>query len=248
MRSAASRVRPVARTAATPAAGAARALIVVGVVVAALRRAEAFVRGECRQIDRLAEAEPFVQPDHGDRHPAVGHLIHPAWRAGRADRAALEVGLHHAHDLQAGRRLQQARLDVAPARFVAPGVQRRGYSRIGVQRGAHVDGDDRRAVRNAVLAFVLHGEAGVSLQDRVHRRTFCQRADLAEARHRQVDDARFAFRHRVVAEAEPVDHAGPEALEEHIGALDQPPQDRRGRPSCFRSSAIARLPRLAGSE
>ena len=80
-------------------------------------------------------------------------------------------------------------------------------------------------MRDAVLAPVLHGEAGIGLQDRIHRRTFGKRPHLAEARHRQIDDARFALGDRVVAEAQAVDHAGTEALQEHIGALDQPPQD-----------------------
>ena len=80
-------------------------------------------------------------------------------------------------------------------------------------------------MRDAVLAFVLHGEAGIGLQDRVHRRTFGERARLAEARDRQIDDARFALGDRGVAEAQAIDHAGPEALQEHVGTVDQAPQD-----------------------
>ena len=33
----------------------------------------------------------------------------------------------------------------------------------------------------------------------------------------------------VIAKAQPLDHAGPEALHEHVGAADQPPQYRTSR-------------------
>src|SRR5579872_3726712 len=78
---------------------------------------------------------------------------------------------------------------------------------------------------NAVLAFVLHREAGVGLEDRVHRGPFRERAHLAETRYRQIDDAWFAFGDMLVAEAETIDDAGAEALQEHVRALDQSPQD-----------------------
>ena len=96
-------------------------------VVAALGGAEPLVGGEVVQAHRLAEAEPFMQAHHGDRHPAVGDLIDAAGRARRPDRAAFEIRLHHAHHLQSGRRLQQAGLDMPAARLVAPGVERCGY-------------------------------------------------------------------------------------------------------------------------
>ena len=80
-------------------------------------------------------------------------------------------------------------------------------------------------MRDAVFALVLYRETGIGLQDRVHRGTFGKRSHLAEARHRQIDDAWFPLGHRVVAETQAFNDAWSEALQEHIRALDQPPQD-----------------------
>ena len=59
------------------------------------------------------------------------------------------------------------------------------------------------------------------------------RAVLAVAARRAVDDARIARRHRLVADAEAVDDAGPEALDHHVGRRPPRPGRRRGprRPS-----------------
>ena len=48
-----------------------------------------------------------------------------------------------------------------------------------------------------------------------------QRAVLAPAGHAAVDQPRVARRQHLGAEAEPLHHAGPKALDQHVGALDQ---------------------------
>ena len=121
--------------------------------------------------------------------------------------------------------LHQAGLDMAAMGLIPAGVQSRGHCGEGVDRRAHVDGDNGDAVRNAVLAPVFGHQPGIGLEHRVHRRPFRQRSFQSEAGHRHIQDARLLRRHRPVAEAEPVDHAGAEALEEHVRALDHFPQD-----------------------
>ena len=57
-----------------------------------------------------------------------------------------------------------------------------------------------------------------------------ERAVLPVAGDRAVDEARVAFRERVVAHAQPLHHARPEALDEDVVVLREPKQDvARGR-------------------
>ena len=73
--------------------------------------------------------------------------------------------------------------------------------------------------------LVLGHDADERLQHRVHRRTRRQRAGLPEAGDGIVDDSRIFRADRVVAEAVALDGAGPEPFDEHVGAVDQAPQD-----------------------
>ena len=63
------------------------------------------------------------------------------------------------------------------------------------------------------------------------------RAVLAVAGGRAVDDAGVHRVHRLVADAEPVDDAGPEALDHDVGASPRGAGTRRGRPSALRSNS-----------
>ncbi len=49
--------------------------------------------------------------------------------------------------------------------------------------------------------------------------------DLAEAGNGEIDDAGFAFGDGGVAEAQTIDHAGAEALQEDVGAVQEAPED-----------------------
>ena len=99
-------------------------------------------------------------------------------------------------------------------------------------------------MRDAVLAAILGHQAGIGLQHRIHRRPLGERPGLAEARDRDVEDARLARRHGFVVEAQALDDARPEAFEEDVGALQQPPHAPALPASVLRSTAMLRLPRL----
>src|SRR3954453_1867675 len=80
-------------------------------------------------------------------------------------------------------------------------------------------------MRNAVGTAILRHQAGIGLQHRVHRRALGERPALAEARDRDIEDPRLARRDLLIVEAEAMDDLGAEALEEDVGALQQPPHD-----------------------
>ncbi len=75
-----------------------------------------------------------------------------------------------------------------------------------------------------MLAAIFVDDAGHRLQHRVHGRSRRQRSGLTEAGNGIVDDLRFLGADRVVAEAMALNRAGTKALEEHVGAAQQPPQ------------------------
>src|SRR6185437_12022052 len=181
--------------------------------------------GQRRHVERPAEAAELAVSEGEDRHPAVGRLEHATRCAAGLHDAALEMAGHQADRLQCRRRLHQARIDVAAARLVAAGIEGGGQALEGVERGRHVDHDHRHAMRDAVLALVLAHQPCVGLQHRVHRRPLAERAGLAEAGDGHIEEARLARRHLLVVETQPLDHARPEAFEEHVGALEQPPHD-----------------------
>ncbi len=71
-----------------------------------------------------------------------------------------------------------------------------------------------------------------------------ERPVLAPAGHAAVDEPRVAREADVGAEPEPLHHAGPEALDQRVGLLDQ--RSAAATPSaCLRSSATERRPRSA---
>ena len=155
--------------------------------------------------------------------PAISRLEHAAGH-GAPDLLALEVDHHHPDHLDGARGLQQADLDATSLGLVATCIERGRQRLEGVQRGRHVDRHEGHAVGNAVLALVVDHQAGEGLQHRVHRRPSRQRPGLAEAGHRQIENARLALRYGLVAETEPVEHAGTVALQQHVGTGDQAPQ------------------------
>ena len=188
------------------------------------RRRKAGVLGQRWHVHRRAQAHPVAVVDGDDRHPAVGRPEHAARHATGLHGAAFEMAGHQPDRLQRRRGLHQADIDVAPRGLIAAGIERRAQRLMGIERGRHIDHNHRHAVRDAVLAAVLRHHAGIGLQHRIHRRPFRQRSGLAEARDRDVEQARLAGRHRRVVEAQPPDDAGTKALEEHVGAREQAPQ------------------------
>ena len=187
------------------------------------RIGETRIRCQRRHLHRRAQALPVAIVDGQDRHPAVGRLEDAAGRAAGLHRAALEMARHQPDRLQRRGCLHQAGVEVAAARLVAAGVERRGQRLVGIERRRHVGHDHRHAVGNAVLATVLRHQAGVGLQHGIHRRPFGERPGLAEARDREVEDARHPGRHGRVVEAQPPDDARPKTLEEDVGTIEQAP-------------------------
>ena len=66
---------------------------------------------------------------------------------------------------------------------------------------------------------------------------------LPEAGDAGDDELRVAREQHVGPEAEALERAGPEVLDEHVGLVAEAAHERRGRRRAFRSRAIVRLPR-----
>ena len=209
---------------------------------------EARIGGKLRRFQHdAAELHPAVVAQDQELQPAIRRLEDAA-RHGAPDLLALEVHHHHPDHLHRARRLQKAHLDAPPARLVTAGVERGGQGLEGIERRRHVDHDERHAMRDAVLALVVDHQTGEGLQHRVHRRPAGEWAGLAEARHRQIEDARLALaiRPRSRSRAGRARRGGsPRAARRRrrSGATGPPCRARD-----FRSSAIERLPRLVGIE
>ena len=107
---------------------------------------------------------------------------------------------------------------------------------------------DRRQQRLAVGLAVDRGEPGHRLGDRGEPRPLGVRAVLAEAGDPRDDEARVAGEQHVGPEPEPLERAGPEVLDEHVGVVDEAQQRRRRSAASLRSSddralvAVGQLP------
>ncbi|MNL23785.1 hypothetical protein D3C87_1451880 [compost metagenome] len=122
---------------------------------------------------------------------------HPAHRG--------ERGFQHRHieEIALGARgVRQRRRDGEGRRDAADGVGDRIAH--AVRRGFGVAGDAHHA-RHALDDLVVGGQVR-------------ERAVLAEARDRAVDQARIHSLQVFMAKVEPLHHAGPEVLDQHIGA------------------------------
>ena len=179
--------------------------------------------------DRLAEAHPELRLERAAGDPAVRGLVGPV-----TDDSARE------HDVAALRHL--ARAEVAARLHRQPGQRAVGHRDVDhlalaapprlLQRGEDPDrrhqpaaaevgdlraGLDRRAAglagqaEDPVQAQVVHVVAGA----------VAVRAVLAVAGDRAVDEGRVRLAQHVEADAELVEHAGPEALDQHVGRLGQ---------------------------
>ncbi len=122
-------------------------------------------------------------------------------------------------------RIEHRDLDVLPAARRLPGVEREEDPLGGhhPRREVRDGGSDarRRPVR---LAGQIH-QPGLALHDQVVAGAVRVGPAGAEPRDRTVDHPRMPRRNRRVVEAEPGDGAGPEVLDDDVGARDQPPRD-----------------------
>ena len=114
---------------------------------------------------------------------------------------------------------------VAPTGLLAA-IERHGDAAEPHEGGGNVGGRDERHDRLAVVAEVDADRAGIGLDRQVVRRQVAARAGLAEGADRGVDDPRVHRRDGRVVHAEPLDHAGAERFDEHVGRLGQREQCR----------------------
>ena len=68
---------------------------------------------------------------------------------------------------------------------------------------------------------VMLTQAGLGFECEIMRRTATPSAVLPERADRAIDNARIAGAHGVIADAEPIDRAGTEGLDEHVRGLAQ---------------------------
>ena len=195
------------------------------------RTAEALVEEHVGAVDGDEEGVPAgLVAAEGDQRRAVGGLEAVVGRVGQPDdRPALD-GVQRALGgegplVDAGEGSQQRALDVlAEAAALAP--EQRGHDRLeageagGVLREVVAEAQ-RRVVGPPEVAVRADGGLDVDLT----RGRGGQRALAAVPADRAVDDARMAGAHGVVAEPQPRHHAGAVALDEHVGAVEQAPQD-----------------------
>ena len=160
-----------------------------------------------------------LRPVDAIRRGQIGvRAVHP--RAYRQPAAVVEVGGENL-ELEIDERLEQAGLDVAALAGDAPAHERR-QDRLDERRtGEHVA--DRQPERHRPLPFVAvqPHDAGTRLRQQVLTRTHRPRPLVAEAGDAAENDGRIDRRHDVVAEAEPLDDAGAEILDEHVGLADE---------------------------
>ena len=125
-------------------------------------------------------------------------------------------------------------------------AHQRGGDRLRRRHGGQLVGqhgaDEARAL--LVGAGLHRRQAGEGLHDRIVDRLLRVGPLLAEAVDRDVDDVGRHRADRRLVDAEPLDHAGPEVLHQHVGAGGQPLHAARHPAGVFRSMATERLLRL----
>ncbi len=171
--------------------------------------------GVLRRIDAVGRRQVGMRAAH------VGALRQAA--------TVVEEGGQHL-ELEIDQRLEEAGLDVgalagdaAPDQRGENALRRRGA-------GEHVaDGEAERHRALALVAVQPH-HARARLRQEILPRPLHPRAFLAVAADRGVDEARVDRTHRLPVDAEPLDDAGPEVLDHHVGLGDAGRAAPPGRP------------------
>ena len=168
--------------------------------------------GDVLAADQLEQQAEVMRP-HGAHHDvAVLRLVAAGRHVEHRRRALGEHPFHQLGALEGGGRAHQAGIDVAALAEAELAHQRRRQRLEGVEAGRDVDGDHALTPRRAVRHPVHHHHAAEGLDQPVDGRPLAVGARLAEARHRAVDDLGIDLLDVLVAEAQPLDHARPEAL------------------------------------
>ena len=184
--------------------------------------------------DAAAPGLEELRLERAERHVAVGARVRPVTdeRAGQLEAPALRrrlLGEVARRDHRQPRQRAVGHRDVDELALAAAVAL--------AQRGQDPEGGHQRAAAEVGdLAGRLHGRAvlvaGQAEQpdqaEVVHvvARAVAERAVLAVAADRAVDDPRVLLLHPLVADAEPVEHARPERLEHDVVLLDELQQDR----------------------
>ena len=182
------------------------------------RRGEARVVLEVGPLHGLQQPGPELRPADGLHRevPARERVDHHAGARPGIGVAAVDNGA--VGDVLGGdHRLQHRHVQVRPAAG-APVAEQRGQDGAeGVRAGQHV-GRLQVAHRRRRARLLLHvHDAGHRVDDVVERGRIAQRAGLAEAGDRAVDDVGLHARERGVIDAQPRGHAGHEVLDRHVG-------------------------------
>ena len=148
---------------------------------------EAWVRAQVRQIQAVAERDVVLVSQHHNLDVAILGRERARRSGGGLHLAFFQVGRHHAHDLEIGRRRHQRGVNKPAFGLVPLGVERGGDRLETVERRRHVHDDRVCPVRNAVLALVLHHEAAECLQHRIHGGFAGEWPLLAETGNREVE-------------------------------------------------------------
>ena len=188
-----------------------------GVLDAVVVALQVGIVGDVLAADQLEQQAEMVRP-HGAHHDVAVLGLVAAGRHVEGRRRALgEDPFHQLGALEGGGRPHQAEIDEAAfaEAELAHDARCQGLER--VEAGGDVDGDHALTPRRAVGHFVHHHHAAEGLDQAVDRGPLAVGAGLAEARDRAIDDLGIDLLDVLVAEAQPLDHAGTEALDDDVG-------------------------------
>ena len=184
------------------------------------------------EVEAVAQPSPQALAAHGDLHRAVAAAEQPVRRdrrvvvalrvtdlAGHGPAGALE-GVHP--DDRGEQRGADDGADAGAAPLVERGHARRRRRTSRTSRSAIGTPDPLRVVGPG--AGQRH-QAGLALGDLVVARAPALGPVVAEAGDRQHDQPRVALVQRRDPEAEPLEDAGAEVLDQHVGPVDQAQQD-----------------------
>ena len=194
---------------------------------------EAFVGRELELAERAAQVGPELLGEAGGEEVrAVRALViavrhhrrMAAAQTGRRFAAAHGFAVARNRAEQCGREQRGVELLADPRAFAVQ--QRRADAEGQHRRGAEVGQRRANAHRQpAGLTGHVH-QPGDSLHDRGVGRPCGIRSALAEGRCAGVDDLRIDRHHGVVANAQAIDRAGAEVLDDHVGVLRQAQEHR----------------------
>ncbi len=153
--------------------------------------------------------------DHARRAGIGAGIARPLWRLAGIELLQRGIAGHH------HRGVEQRHLHRLAAAGARAGHQRAQDCIAGHHRGADVHHRRQRTHAVAVGVAVHRDEAALGLGNRVEAQPVGVRAFSAIGRHRAEDQPWVGVAERVAAQAQPLDDAGGEVLDDNIGLGDQ---------------------------